>query len=108
MSRKSVKFRHASKWLLPSIMLKIRSGTLEGRKWKASIGIPFIKGTYEPKNVEAIQKTAREDDVAYDVGAQGGYFSVLMGGIVGSGGSAAVNPGCLIDRLGSTHRIGFK
>ena len=67
-------------------MLKIRSGPLEGRKWKASSGIRFIKGTYEPKNVEAIQKTVREDDVAYDVGAHVGYFSVLMGDIVGSGG----------------------
>jgi FkbM family methyltransferase len=67
-------------------MLKIRSGPLQGRKWKASSGVRFIKGTYEPKNVEAIQKTVREDDVAYDVGAHVGYFSVLMGDIVGSGG----------------------
>ncbi len=67
-------------------MLRIRSGPLEGRKWKASSGIRFIKGTYEPKNVEAIQKTVREDDVAYDVGAHVGYFSVLMADIVGSGG----------------------
>ncbi len=67
-------------------MLKIRSGPLEGRKWKASSGIRFIKGTYEPKNVEAIQKTVRQDDVAYDVGAHVGYFSVLMGDIVGRGG----------------------
>ncbi len=67
-------------------MLKIRSGPLEGRKWKASSGIRFIKGTYEPKNVEAIQNTVREDDIAYDVGAHVGYFSVLMGDIVGSGG----------------------
>ena len=86
MPGKSVKFRHATKWLLSPIMLKIRSGPLEGRKWKASSGIRFIKGTYEPKNVEAIQKTVREDDVAYDVGAHVGYFSVLMGDIVGSGG----------------------
>ncbi len=67
-------------------MLKIRSGPLEGRKWKASSGIRFIKGTYEPKNVEAIQKTVKADDVAYDVGAHVGYFSVLMGDIVGRGG----------------------
>ncbi len=86
MSTRSVKFRHATKWLLSPIMLKIRSGPLEGRKWKASSGIRFIKGTYEPKNVEAIQKTVREDDVAYDVGAHVGYFSVLMGDIVGSRG----------------------
>jgi FkbM family methyltransferase len=52
----------------------------------SSSGIRFIKGTYEPKNVEAIQKTVREDDVAYDVGAHVGYFAVLMGDIVGSGG----------------------
>lgn len=83
---KSVKFRHATKWLLSPLMLKIRSGPLEGRKWKASSGIRFIKGTYEPKNVEAIQKTVKENDVAYDVGAHVGYFSVLMGDIVGSGG----------------------
>ncbi len=86
MTRKSVKLRHATKWLLSPIMLKIRSGPLEGRKWKASSGIRFIKGTYEPKNVEAIQQTVRADDVAYDVGAHVGYFSVLMGDIVGSGG----------------------
>jgi FkbM family methyltransferase len=67
-------------------MLRIRSGPLEGRKWKASSGIRFVKGTYEPKNVEAIQKTVRENDVAYDVGAHVGYFTVLMGDIVGSGG----------------------
>ena len=67
-------------------MLKIRSGPLEGRKWKASSGIRFIKGTYEPKNVQAIQNTVQENDIAYDVGAHVGYFSVLMGDIVGSGG----------------------
>jgi len=33
-------------------MLKIRNGPLEGRKWKASSGIRFIKGIYEPKNVD--------------------------------------------------------
>ncbi|MFQ5547405.1 MAG: FkbM family methyltransferase [Woeseia sp.] len=86
MSRKSVKFRHATKWLLSPIMLKIRGGPLEGRKWKASSGIRFIKGTYEPGNVAAIQKTVKPDDVAYDVGAHVGYFSVLMGDIVGPGG----------------------
>ena len=86
MSTKSVKFRHATKWLLSPLMLRIRSGPLEGRKWKASSGIRFVKGTYEPKNVEAIQKTVRENDVAYDVGAHVGYFTVLMGDIVGSEG----------------------
>jgi FkbM family methyltransferase len=86
MATKSVKFRHATKWLLSPLMLKIRSGPLEGRKWKASSGIRFIKGTYEPKNVQAIQNTVQEDDIAYDVGAHVGYFSVLMGDIVGSGG----------------------
>ena len=86
MSTKSVKFRHATKWLLSPLMLRIRSGPLEGRKWKASSGIRFIKGTYEPKNVEAIQDTVRQDDVAYDVGAHVGYFTVLMGDIVGSEG----------------------
>jgi FkbM family methyltransferase len=86
MATKSVKFRHATKWLLSPLMLKIRSGPLAGRKWKASSGIRFIKGTYEPKNVEAIQKTVKQDDIAYDVGAHVGYFSVLMGDIVGSNG----------------------
>jgi len=86
MSTKSVKFRHATKWLLSPLMLRIRSGPLEGRKWKASSGIRFVKGTYEPKNVEAIQKTVRENDVAYDVGAHVGYFAVLMGDLVGSAG----------------------
>lgn len=86
MATKSVKFRHATKWLLSPLMLRIRSGPLAGRKWKASSGIRFIKGTYEPKNVEAIQKTVKEGDIAYDVGAHVGYFSVLMGDIVGGGG----------------------
>jgi len=86
MAIKSVKFRHAIKWLLSPIMLKIRSGPLVGKKWKASSGIRFIKGTYEPKNVEAIQKTVREKDIAYDIGAHVGYFSILMGDLVGSGG----------------------
>ncbi len=86
MAIKSVKFRHATKWLLSPIMLKIRSGPLADKKWKASSGIRFIKGTYEPKNVEAIQKTLREKDIAYDVGAHVGYFSVLMGDLVGDGG----------------------
>jgi FkbM family methyltransferase len=86
MATTSVKFRHATKWLLSPLMLRIRSGPLEGRKWKASSGIRFIRGTYETKNVEAIQQTVRKDDIAYDVGAHVGYFSVLMGDIVGSGG----------------------
>ena len=86
MAVKSVKFRHATKWLLSPIMLKIRSGPLAGKKWKVSSGIRFIKGTYELKNVEAIQKILREEDIAYDVGAHVGYFSVLMGDLVGDGG----------------------
>ena len=86
MATKSVKFRHATKWLLSPIMLKIRSGPLEGRKWKASSGIRFIKGTYEPKNLQAIQNTVHENDIAYDVGAHVGYFTVLMGDLVGSAG----------------------
>ncbi len=86
MATKSVKFRHATKWLLSPLMLKIRSGPLEGRKWKASSGIRFIKGTYEPKNVQAIQNTVQENDIAYDVGAHVGYFAVLMGDLVGSAG----------------------
>ena len=61
-------------------------GGRQGRKWKAASGIRFVRGTYEPKNVEAIQKTVRENDVAYDVGAHVGYFTVLMGDIVGSEG----------------------
>jgi len=74
MTRKSVKFRHATKWLLSPIMLKIRSGPLEGRKWKASSSIRFIKGTYELKNVEAIQKTLGAGDVAYDMGPTSAIF----------------------------------
>ena len=67
-------------------MRNLRSGPLEGRKWKASSGIRFIKGTYEPKNVQAIQNTVQENDIAYDVGAHVGYFAVLMGDLVGSAG----------------------
>ncbi len=41
-----------------------RRKKVEGLKW-----LRFIKGTYELKNVETIQKTLGAGDVAYDVGA---------------------------------------
>lgn len=81
-----VKLRHTIKWLLSPVMLRIRGGPLEGKKWKASSGIRFIKGTYEPKKAEAIQQTVRANDIVYDIGAHVGYFSVLMSDIVGCGG----------------------
>lgn len=81
-----VKLRHTIKWLLSPVMLRIRGGPLEGKKWKASSGIRFIKGTYESKKAEAIQQTVRANDIVYDIGAHVGYFSVLMSDIVGCGG----------------------
>ena len=78
--------RDLSKWLLYPFPVRIKAGPLKGYRWIASSGVKFIRGTYEPEKTEAIQRITREGDIALDVGAHVGYFSVLLSKCVGETG----------------------
>jgi FkbM family methyltransferase len=46
----------------------------------------FLKGTYGAGRVEEIRKIVKEGDTVIDIGANIGYFTVLLANIVGNGG----------------------
>ena len=49
-----------------------------------TVGEPLMtRGIYEPQNTALIRSLVRPGDTCIDVGANFGYFSVLLGGIVG-------------------------
>ncbi len=79
-------FHELFKWALYPFHLRIKSGPLKGYKWIPSSGSKFIKGTYEPEKTEALGRVLRQGDIAFDVGAHVGYFSILMSKIIGSSG----------------------
>jgi FkbM family methyltransferase len=46
----------------------------------------YFFGTYEPEITNLILRTLRPGNVAFDIGANAGYYSLLMAGIVGDSG----------------------
>lgn len=74
------------KSLLAPIMLPIRSGPLQGKRWIAASGSNFISGRYEPEKTATIERAVQADDIIFDIGAHVGYFAVLMAGLAGPGG----------------------
>jgi len=71
---------------LAFITMKVRRGPLQGKLWNVTSGIKFISGEYEPEKTEAIVDLINPADVAFDLGAHVGYFTVLMSDCVGPGG----------------------
>ena len=79
-------FHELFKWSLYPFTMEIKSGPLSGYRWIPSSGSKFLRGVYEPEKTDAICRIIRPGDIALDIGAHVGYFSVLMSKLVGSTG----------------------
>ena len=66
----------------------IRRGPLAGRKFRCSLKLErnYWLGTWEKDLVEFFEAHLREGDVAYDIGAHKGYFSLIAASLVGETG----------------------
>lgn len=70
-------------------VLTISGGRLAGCRWKRFMrtALPsYLDGTYEPEMQLAIENNLKSGMVFYDVGANGGFFSLLGARIVGASG----------------------
>jgi FkbM family methyltransferase len=79
--------RDLCKWLLFPFHTRIRSGPLAGKRWLIATSGKFIAGTYEPEKTAAITRLVSAGNVAYDIGAHVGYYSVLMADLTGDSGA---------------------
>lgn len=50
------------------------------------IGLNIIRGRYEPNEIEFVRQTVRPGQTALDIGANIGYFTITMAGLVGPSG----------------------
>jgi len=78
--------KHKIKNLFRGIMMRIKTGPLEGLKWIAASGTNFIKGTYEQYKTNAFLEHLKEGDIVIDVGAHVGYYTALASLKVGPRG----------------------
>jgi FkbM family methyltransferase len=64
------------------------SGALEGYKMRINWGKrrTYVYGTYEVQVVAAIQRVVKPGMVAMDIGANGGYYTLLLSKLVGDRG----------------------
>lgn len=69
--------KHFFKELFSGIVVKIQNGPLKGKKWIATSGSKFIKGSFETYKAKAFLEHFREGDTFYDIGAHFGYFSLM-------------------------------
>jgi FkbM family methyltransferase len=70
-------------------VFQIRSGPLVGKRWIRFFRIhndEYVEGTYESAVQNALTQTLRPGAVFYDVGANGGFFSLLAASVVGPRG----------------------
>src|SRR4051812_48770711 len=66
----------------------IAHGAAAGLRFNASgANAGYALGTSEPQVQDAIQRYVRAGAVAYDIGANVGFFSVLLGRLVGPAGA---------------------
>ena len=64
----------------PNVPVRIMSGPLKGSKWITGTGTNGCwLGTYELGTQRRILREARPDDIAFDLGANHGFFAMLMG-----------------------------
>lgn len=75
------------KLLLSPITVPVRQGPQKGTRWILSTSSHFWRGTFELENAASMQRWIRPGEVAYDIGAHVGYFSVYMSRLVGSQGT---------------------
>ena len=72
--------------VLGGIVLPIRAGPLQGKRWLVATNLKFLRGTYEPHQTQLFREVVTAGDVVYDVGAHVGYYTVLASILVGEGG----------------------
>ena len=80
------KLKHKLKMSFSSMTSRIKSGPLKGYKISSLSGSGFVRGNYEPEKTNAILNIVKPNDIALDVGAHIGYFSMLISKIAGSNG----------------------
>ena len=80
------KLKHKLKMSFSSMTSRIKSGPLKDYKISSLSGSGFVRGNYEPEKTNAILNIVKPNDIALDVGAHIGYFSMLISKIVGSNG----------------------
>ena len=65
----------------------IEAGPAKGLRFDAGADtVRFVKGDYEQPVQQALASLARPGDVCYDIGANLGFFSILLGRLVGPTG----------------------
>ncbi|MEX2571870.1 MAG: FkbM family methyltransferase [Gemmatimonadota bacterium] len=80
------RLKHALKWLLTPLSVRIRGGPLAGYRWSAATGSRFVTGTYEPSKTRAYLDHLRPGETVVDVGAHVGYYAILAAKLVGPEG----------------------
>lgn len=84
MPRRSL--HYAAKLLLSPITVPVRKGPQQGTRFSLTSGSHFWLGNYEPENAAMMERSLRPGDIAFDVGAHVGYFTIYMSRLVGPGG----------------------
>ena len=74
--------------LMPtSIIIKIPTGELKGKKWlMGSGGFRMILGMHEKENARFLLTLVQKGQVFYDIGAHVGYYSLLSSQLLGESG----------------------
>src|SRR3990172_6859370 len=70
------------------VVVQVAAGVLQGLKLRLNLQVEkdYWLGTYEPELQAAVLKFMRPGMVAYDVGANIGYVSLMLARAVGAGG----------------------
>ncbi len=67
--------------------MPILQGRLRGKKWVVGSGVHgYWLGSYEYKKQQVLVKMIREGDVAFDIGAHVGFYTLLASMLVGPSG----------------------
>ena len=64
----------------------ILTGRLKGKKWIIGVGIEQVLGTWEERYTRAFEDSVSPSSVVYDVGAAGGWYTLLASQLVGDKG----------------------
>ncbi len=103
--RASKRVAHWLARLFFPVVLPIREGVLQGKKWVVTSGIRFVRGTYEPAKTEAYVSIIKQGDVVFDVGAHVGFYSAIASQLVGETGRVfAFEPHPLLNRFLNRHK----
>jgi len=68
-------------------VVPILQGPLRGRRWIVGSGISRLwLGSYEPEKMDVAKSLLKKGDVAFDIGANVGIYTLLFSSVVGSSG----------------------